>query len=123
MSDVISADSTDETLSFRRISESVTRSNSLDRGLLEVASSDFVVSSDAIKDDGTAKDILQDDLIIFESLEGIVKGAWKQSTTSHWDVVSSSTERAVGGKTQWTAFVVRSGFWFWGNSAREVVKS
>lgn len=107
--DVTSTDSTDETVSLLRISESVKRSNSRDRGWIVAANSDWVAASEASKAEGTVKDILHDSLMNFERSEGITKGASKQTNISQRAVVSSSTERAVGGKIQWIALVVRIG--------------
>lgn len=121
--DVTSTDSTDETASLLRRSDSVKRSNSRDRGGVNAANSDWVVASEASKADGTVKDILHDSLMNFERSEGITKGASKQNTISQWAFVSSSTERVVGGKIQWIALVVRMGLCFSGSSARAVVKS
>lgn len=123
---MISAESTEETVSLLRKSESVRRSNSLDRGGVDVAvSSDCMLGSDARRAVGAAKEILHDDFIVCKRLGGIVgKGALKQTVTSQWFAVNSLTERIVGGKIQWAAFVVRMGLCFSGNSAvRAVVKS
>lgn len=104
-----SADSTDETASLFRRSESVKRSNSLDRGMIDAANSDWVTASDASNAKGAVKDTLHDALVNFESSEGIMKGALKQTTISQWAVVSSSTETLVGGKIQCAALVLRMG--------------
>ena len=80
--DVTSTDSTDETVSLLRRSESVKRSNSRDRGWIDAANSDWVVASEASKAEGTVKDILHDNLMNLERSEGMEKGPWKQITIS-----------------------------------------
>lgn len=120
---VTSADSTDETVSLLRRSESVKRSNSPDRGLVDAAKSDCVVDSDAIRAEGTVKEIFHDSLMNVENSGGISNGALKQSSISHWAVVSSWTEKALGGKIQWIAWVDRIGLRLSGSSARAVAKS